>query len=157
IQADNTAIRQLWNLSYQQIYKVNSILEGLNKSIGVSDSVKEQLRGEALAVRALLHFYLTQTFGDVPYIRSIDYNVNQRIEKLESNMIMQNVINDLLEAEKLLKPLNITEERIRINRDVVEGFLARTYLYQENWSLAQEYAERLINSHTYELESLENI
>nr|WP_317632702.1 RagB/SusD family nutrient uptake outer membrane protein [uncultured Flavobacterium sp.] len=157
VQADNKAIRELWNSSYQQIYKVNAILEGLNNSVGVTDSVKEQIRGEALAVRALLHFYLTQTFGNVPYVTTIDYNINKRIEKFESAIIMQNAINDLLEAEELLKPLNITSERIRINRDVVEGFLARMYLYQENWPLAQEYAERLINNHTYELESLENV
>lgn len=156
IQADNIAIRQLWNSTYQQIYKVNSILEGLNNSVGLSDEMKKQVRGEALAVRGLLHFYLTQTFGNVPYVTSIDYNINKRIGKLDSAIIMQNVINDLLEAEELLKPLNITSERIKINRNVVEGFLARMYLYQENWSLAQEYAERLINNPNYQLETLEN-
>jgi hypothetical protein len=66
-------VSQLWNESYQQIYCQCSDL-WLQNSTGLSTSDKNQFIGEALFVRALVHSYLTNLYGDVPYITTTDYD-----------------------------------------------------------------------------------
>ncbi|SFO25219.1 SusD family protein [Paenimyroides ummariense] len=152
--SDNTAVISLWSNTYNQIYLVNNVLEGIEKSKTISPEVQDQLKGEALALRAILNFYLTQTFGDIPYILSTDYRVNTKIGKQSVNEVVVQAVEDLLVAEQLVSPAYPSSEKVRINRSVVEGFLARMYLYQNNWDKAQYYAEKLINSGTYMLEPI---
>jgi len=59
-------VSQLWNESYQQIYCANAVIYGCQNSTGLSTSDKNQFIGEALFVRALVHSYLTNLYGDVP-------------------------------------------------------------------------------------------
>lgn len=146
---NNTSVSVLWNQTYMQIYTVNNILEGLKQSTGITQTVKTQLEGEALAIRGILHFYLAQTFGAVPYVTSIDYKVNQKIGKLSVDAVMERALIDLKDAEELLLPTYSTTERVRINKYVAQGFMARMYLYMENWPMAQQYAESLINNTEY--------
>ena len=147
--ANNSSISMLWKQTYAQIYTVNNILEGLEQSTGLSEPVFKQLKGEALAIRGILHFYLAQTFGDIPYVTSVDYKVNQKIGKLSVDAVMERTLTDLKDAEEILLPAYPTAERIRINKSVVQGFMARMYLYMENWQFAKQYAELLINNTEY--------
>src|SRR5690606_31976021 len=55
-----------WKDFYQYIYNANAALEGLSHSTKVTPSLKAQLQGEALFIRALCNFYLTNLFGDIP-------------------------------------------------------------------------------------------
>lgn len=151
----STAVKSLWEQSYQQIFTVNSIIEGVEGSQKLSESVRRQLLGEALAIRALLHFYLCQTYGSVPYIKSTDYNVNRIVKKLSEREVIILAVNDLKEAEQLLSPVYPTGERVRFNQVAVQALLARMYLYIENWELAKQYAETVISSPGYDLETLD--
>ena len=67
------------------------------------------IRGEALALRALLHFDMFRLFGPVyklnPTKTSIPYETSTTLqvqELLPGNEVMRHVIEDLSEAEKLL-------------------------------------------------------
>lgn len=155
--ANNASVSALWNQTYAQIYAANNILEGIKQSTGITESVKTQLQGEALAIRGILHFYLAQTFADVPYVTSVDYKVNQKIGKLSVNAVMERALTDLKDAEKLLLPTYPTAERVRINQSVVQAFMARIYLYMENWPMAQQYAEALINNADYTLSAINSL
>ncbi|TDQ79205.1 RagB/SusD family nutrient uptake outer membrane protein [Sphingobacterium yanglingense] len=155
--AGNNGIKDVWNHTYKQLYGVNSVLEGLRESSGVSTGVNKQLRGEALAIRGILHFYLTQTFGSVPYVTATDYNINKSIEKMQVTAVMEKAVADLKEAEQLLSPEYPSVERVRINQRVVQAFLSRMYLYLQQWKLAAQYAEKVIDDPAYEMEPLEKV
>lgn len=154
---NNEGIKELWSASYRQIYTTNAILEGLEQSSGVSEALRNQLNGEVLAIRALLHFYLTQTFGKVPYVKTTDYTVNKQIEKWSTEEVMQQAIADLKEAENLLSQTYSSGEKVRINQTVVQALLARLYLFQKNWTMAGQYAQLVMNNPNYELEPLERV
>lgn len=154
--SSNTALADLWNHTYKQIYVANNVIIGLENSPQISQNVKEQLMGEALAMRGILHFYLTQTFGPVPYITTTDYNINKQVSKKASNEIMNSVQKDLENAEKLLTTEYLSKDRVRINKSVVLAFLARLHLYQENWETAHYYSEAVINDPNFTIEPLEN-
>jgi hypothetical protein len=62
----NGEIFSWWSNSYNQIYAANAIIEGVNASTGLANADKNQLKGEALFVRSLLHFYLVNLYGAVP-------------------------------------------------------------------------------------------
>lgn len=154
---DNTAVKRLWNTTYKQIYAVNNIIEGVEGSDNLPETVRNSLKGQALAVRGILHFYLSQTFGDIPYIKTTDYNVNKKVSRQSVSDVVRLAVDDLKEAESLLIDESTTVEKILVNRLVVQAFLARMYLYQKNWSESLRYADMLVSNPVYELESLETL
>lgn len=155
--SNNSSVRNLWNNSYNQIYAANNVFEGVTASTALSVEVKNQLLGEALAIRGILHFYLTQTFGDIPYVKTTDYNVNRQVEKIADTDVMQQVKEDLLKAEQLLTPSYPSDEKVRINQRVVQGFLARVNLYVKDWSAAKRYAELVIDDGQYKCDDLDKV
>lgn len=157
ILADNTAVKRLWDTTYKQIYTTNNIIEGVESSPNLSEATKNKLIGEAIAIRGMLHFYLTQTFEDVPYIKTTNYNLNKSIAKQSTNEVMNLAIADLKEAELLLNDEVANTERIRINKPVVQAFLARMYLYQKKWTESLQYANLVINNPLFELEPIETL
>lgn len=155
--SNNNVVKTIWNDSYHQIFICNNIIEGLQASTGVSSEVRNQIIGQCLAARGIIHFYLSQNYGDVPYVTSSDYKVNQSISKTNSAEVLNRAILDLQEAEVFLLTAPSSTERIRINQEVVQAFLARMYLYTQQWNLAKQYAELLIDNQTYELETIDNL
>lgn len=129
----NTAISTMWNNTYNQIYAANAVLEG-TRSSGITLKEKAQLQGEALFIRGLLHFYLFQLFGDIPYPETTDYKLNSTISRLPSDQVYIHIIKDLKKAEELLPPTYTSTERVRANSFVVKALLARVYLYTGKWN-----------------------
>lgn len=153
----NSVITEWWNHTYRQIYTVNTVLEGLEQATAISGTVKQQLQGEALAVRGMLHFYLAQTFGAVPYVTTTDYRVNQQTGKLPAAAVIQRAENDLKQAEGLLTATYPSAERVRINQAVAQALLARLYLYTKQWQPAQQYAETVLANAAYKPEPLNRV
>lgn len=149
----NTTVTGTWNDSYNLVFAANAVLEGVDRSTGISQNDKNQLKGEALFVRSYIHFYLLNLFGEIPYITSTAYQVNAKAKKLSQEILYPLLITDLKTAETLLPANYIGGERVRPNRTVAEAFLARVQLYASNWEAA-EIASNLVinNTATYALE-----
>lgn len=155
--SNNSGISELWNQSYKQIYMANTMIEGLTATNALTENIRRQLLGEAYTVRALIHLYLCQTFADVPYVTTTDYKINQKITKLKARQVLENVVEDLIEAEKLLVPAYPSAEKVRINQAAAQAFLARAYLYLENWDKAAYYAQLVIENSAYDLDELDKV
>lgn len=156
--ADNAQVLNLWISIYKSIYQANSIIEGLEVSKGVSSLKKDQLRGEALFVRAFCHFYLVNLFGDVPLVISTDYSINSKVSRIRVDDVYSQVEADLLEAVTLL-PENYSGQRIRPVKAVATALLARFYLYKSDWEKAEINSSKIISqANIYRLEdSLKNV
>src|SRR5690606_23555288 len=115
----------LWGNSYKQIFSVNNILEGVRNSTALSDGTRNQMIGEALAIRGIIHFYLCQTFGNIPYVTTTDYMVNKQIGKLDVARTMKMDVDDLKEAESSLTDEYPSCVQIRIHRSGVKAVLLR--------------------------------
>jgi hypothetical protein len=151
LQASNNSVTTLWNFAYQNIYTTNSVLEGLTNSTGVTPLVSQQLQGEAKFLRAFFHFYLTNLFGDVPYIKTTDYSTNAVVGRTPQAEVYQQIITDLLDAQSLLTDAYATADRVRPNKSTATALLARAYLYTQDWANAELQAATIINSGTYTL------
>jgi hypothetical protein len=129
----SSEVSGLWNTTYNQIYKANAIIEGVASSNKLTATDKNQVTGEALFIRAMLHFYLVNLFGDVPYIKQTDHQVNRNQSRLAVSQVYQLILTDLLASEQLLSDDYPSAERFRANKWVVKALLSRVYLYMEDW------------------------
>lgn len=148
----NAQVAEIWNSSFKQIYAANALLEAVQESGNLTIADRAQLEGEALFIRALLHFYLSNIFGDIPYCDSSDYLKNSRISRFSPEIISEKITNDLLAALELLPYSDISKERVRPNKFAAHALLSRIYLYNKKWSQAAEHADVVIkNSSVYYL------
>lgn len=150
----NGTLAEWWNSSYNIIYCANAVYEGVTASTKLPQADKDQLVGEALFVRGLMHFNLANLFGDIPYIETTNYVQNQVAHKMSVSDIYAHVISDL-EASKILLPTNyFGGTRIRPNKLVAEALLARVYLYSNEYAAAANAASAVLNeTGTYSLVS----
>lgn len=139
-----------WRDPYFIIYQANAAIEGLQASINVSDSVKNQLIGEAKFIRAFSYFYLVNLFGDVPLVVTSGWINTATIKRTPVNLIYDQMISDLNDAQNLLRSNYITTgmERVRANKWAATALLARVYLYNGEWAKAEEQATAIINNST---------
>lgn len=150
--AGDSQISDIWNKSYNQIYIANSIIEGLKNSVNIKPADKNQLLGEAIFIRALIHFTLTNLYDDIPYIPSTDYLQNSKVYKSTTDQIYAYCINDLNEAVELLSENYFSSERIRPNQSAAKALLARVYLYIHLYPEASNAASAVINNPLYKNE-----
>jgi tetratricopeptide (TPR) repeat protein len=147
--ATNPTARQFWNDSYHQIYCANAVIEGCQQSTKLSNADKEQFIGEATFIRAMVHFYLVNLFGDVPYITTTNYEQNRLVSRMPTAQVYQQIIADLNQAKQVLPNNYLTPDRVRPNKATATALLARVYLYQGNWQQAETTASEVINNPVY--------
>ena len=152
--------KTIWEKMYNIIANVNNLLYYCdeNKQVFTTGHYYEIIKGEALGLRAFLHFDLLRMFGPVykdnPTSKRITYRTefSKEIKELQpSNVVMDSIISDLKKAETLLTgtdPLNFEfpvsdyeEEDMggdrflvyrhkRMNLYAVKAMLARVYCYK---------------------------
>ena len=159
-----STISNIWNNLYSDIAQVNCILMWADKNAGVMDeNTRNQVRGEALALRAFLHFDLYRMFSpDVkrsPKAEGIPYNKEYGVSlppMYSVEEVLQLVVNDLKEAEACLAddpittvvPYAITsttdgvEEVNAAAKDAADQYVARVNLYAVKAMLARVYQAR---------------
>lgn len=147
----NTVLKTLWTNAYKEIYISNALIEGVTKSAAIKEEDKKRIVGEALLIRSLIHLRLSQLFGDVPYITTTDYIINQHIGKLSSGELITRVIADLEDSKNNLKNEYRNTERIYPNRYVAVMLLSQAYMLKENWEKARQYAEEILTSPLYQI------
>ena len=153
--AENPDVAQYWNDSYNQIYAANALIEGAEASTKLSDQNKKQLKGEALFIRALLHLYLVNLFGDIPYVTGTDYKKNSTVSRMPEAEVYEHIISDLESATALLQNDYSEMGRIRPEKYAAHALLARVYLYKKSYPEAANEASAVLNQ--TDLFALENI
>lgn len=139
----------LWDSGFKTIYDANAVMEGLQSDAArnLIDSVRNQLMGEALTIRAFSYFYLVNFFGDLPLVVTTDFNKTNRLSRSPVSKIYELIKTDLLKAMPLLNTdFSVGKgERVRINRWFAEALLARVYLYTKEYREAISHATAVIN------------
>ncbi|MBG6109818.1 hypothetical protein IWX84_000679 [Flavobacterium sp. CG_9.10] len=146
IVASNPDVKDLWNNSYNQIYAANAVIEGVAQSVKLTAADKAQLTGEALFVRALLHFYLTNLYGNVPFITTTNYEQNRVAVRIPVDAVYGNIKADLEQVIQLLPENYLTTDRVRPNKYAAHALLARVNLYAGLWNEAADEASTVINN-----------
>jgi starch-binding outer membrane protein, SusD/RagB family len=126
-----------WNAFYRTINYCNTLLEQapgvMAKDASFTQEKLNQYRSEALAVRALLYFYLTKTFGEVPLVLEATTSDQAQFRRAKSTRqeISDQIIKDLSEAEKyaVINFGNTAENKGRITLYTIKTIQADVYLW----------------------------
>lgn len=144
---------RLWRPAYNNncIYTANAILQGLQSSKSLTDSLRRQLIGEVKTIRAIAYYYLINMFGDVPLVVNTSFEESSSMPKTQVSVVVSQIINDLIDAEANLSTAYPTNNRGRVNRYVASALLARVYLLGGNWQKAEAKSSEVINAGIYTL------
>jgi hypothetical protein len=142
----NTDIEQIWSSGYSAIFSANAILEGIQQSKSIPIEEKAQFEGEALFIRAFVHFYLVNLFGSIPVILTTDVNATKDVGRIPVDSVYQQILKDCLKAKSILPDdySVFNNERVRACKWAASAFLARVYLYLGRWEEAKTEASNTI-------------
>lgn len=165
-------LNETWNKAYSLILNCNLLLENLEtSSVDFSGDNYKILKGEALALRAMLHFDMLRLFGPVysrnPDKSSIPYYETYSMvpnDILPASEVSSRILDDLHEARILLAndPIRTSGvsasspsdgssvfmryRNLRLNYYAVTALLARSSLYFGDREAAYEYAVEVIRA-----------
>ncbi|SEW54221.1 RagB/SusD family nutrient uptake outer membrane protein [Chitinophaga arvensicola] len=161
-------INSIWNNMYSTIAQTNYILKNIDdrKSLFTGNNYSI-IRGEALALRAFLHFDLLRLYAPspksdvtataIPYMTAFTVTPQARLKVGE---VIAACEKDLKEAEALLRVYPqmsnpsgnddfLAFRSNRMNYWAVKAILARLYLYNNDRVHALAYAKDIINSNNF--------
>ncbi|HEV9035719.1 MAG TPA: RagB/SusD family nutrient uptake outer membrane protein [Puia sp.] len=158
LNANSVISNNLFTGAYALIYELNSILEGVAHSTGMSVAVQHELKGEAEFNRAMLYFYLVNLYGPVQLALKPNFQDNEQLARTSVDSVYAQLASDLEDAERLLPGDYIdapgyTGDRTRPNQAAAAALLARIRLYQGKWASADSAATAVINNSHYVLET----
>jgi hypothetical protein len=152
VNADNSTVQSAWTAIYITINRANNVIAKVPAVTDplLTETLKNQLIGEAYFIRALAYFDLARTWGGVPIITKPTANPteNRGIAKSTQADTYSQVLKDLDTAEPLLP---LTTDRYRATRKTVWALRSRFYLYQKDWAKAEEYSTKVLTDVNYKL------
>ena len=156
---DQANSRFFWYISYKIINSTNTVIE-ISGDITNMDEKTSQLIGENYFLRAFCHFNLLRFYAK-PY--SIDPNapgVIIRSSTSESAQKARSTVKEgydfiLADLKKAASMMNSPRGPQFASKEAAWGLLSRVYLYMEDYPNTIAYADSVINSGTYMLESAE--
>ena len=168
--ATTTSSNGIWSKSYNIIANVNFLLENLEKKKEMfSPAMYAVIKGEALGLRAFLHFDLLRLFCEnakstsdedgIPYVDELTKQVTVSVSPAK---VVERVIQDLTDAATCLandpvltgREVSTSEDdgylvnrNYHLNYYAVMGLMARVYMYAENTTEARRCAMVVIDAH----------
>lgn len=143
-----------WETRYAAIYTANDLIFNIDRISGAEVEEKNQLIGEALALRATAHLDLVRTFGNrysagtsslgVPY-RNGANNPEEEPSRNTLGEVYTNIIADLERAAELVSDEEAAMDISRVNRIAINALIARTKLEMGDYTGAFNAANAAIN------------
>lgn len=137
-----------WNYHYKIIKQANDILMFFKEE--PSSVELRYIRGQAAAMRAFAYWHLVQMYQHTykghendPAVPIVTENTTEDVLGNNPRATVQAVYDLILsDLELAVKDLEgfVRTDKTALNKQIVQGFLARTYLNLEKWSEAAEYA-----------------
>ncbi|MEO1450791.1 MAG: RagB/SusD family nutrient uptake outer membrane protein [Bacteroidota bacterium] len=141
-------VSTFWNQFYQGIQRANNLLNNMNKAEAVTEPARfQEIRAEALFLRALFYSYLVELYGDVPFRESVATSLESlELPKTAKSVIVNNIIADLEEAADVLPVTVPASDRGRASANAANALIARIALYNEMYDVAEAAALKVMNS-----------
>jgi starch-binding outer membrane protein, SusD/RagB family len=159
---DENQIENTWTAAYRIISQANLTMRGIDAFAATDAEAVKRIKGQALAIRSLVHFDLMRYWVEdydrnsgkpgIPFISRYDYE--QKPSRGTVKQTYDSITRDLKQAKALLAgidDINGTNssgeyiERAYIDEHVVNAILARMYLYANQLDSAIHFASLVIN------------
>lgn len=157
-----------WELYYKRIKGCNVVLDMVDDMVG-SEADRENMRGQALALRAYYYLMLVNLYG-LPYnAEGVDLDNSPGVpliltsdvtdaypERNTLKEVYERIEQDLLKSLPLLEVYGTENDVFRVTDCFAHAVLARMYLYQENWEGVIEHTDHVLKKRN-RLVKLENM
>ena len=139
LQADNTAVTNVWIAIYDAVARVNLILQKVPDVPGLTAAQKNQILGEAHFLRALHYHNLVKFWGDVPMpLEPLDSPAEAaQLTRTPKAQVYTQILADLTQAEQLM---TTAKQARQASLGAVRALRARVLLYNENYQGALDAA-----------------
>jgi starch-binding outer membrane protein, SusD/RagB family len=130
---------------YAIIRAANTIIANI-KNLPDANPNKNDYLGQAIAVRAIVHFDMVRLFGKaytqasatdpgVPYITTVYDNASPAVPRDPVTSNYDNIRDDLLKAATLIEDIRNTDAAAagRLSKVAIYGYLSRLYLCRGEW------------------------
>lgn len=145
-----------WLNYYARIKGCNVVLDYIDKVDG-SESEKQNLRGQALALRSYYYFMMVNLFGKpyvgtavnpetdlgVPLILTAEVT-DEAIKRSTVKEVYDQIEKDLLTAIPLLDANGTGNHIYKFNGVATRFLLSKVYLFKGNWDLAIKYSDEVL-------------
>ncbi len=160
--ADDPLVNDIWLDAYRVVQQANLTLRGIDKLAAGNPGAVNRIKAQAMAMRALAHFDLLRYFGEqydrnstakgVAYVDQFD--IEQKPARLNVKQSYDRIEADLKAAKALMTGMDHSiqsngiagTDRSYVDDMVVNGFLARMYLYANSLDSAVKYSTLVINA-----------
>jgi len=152
-----------WENYYKGISRANAVLKTLPDVTDMNETLKTTRTAELRFLRGLYYFYLVQTFGNIPLIEEANYTIKTDFKRAPMAEVYNFILEDVLFAVSNLPETQ--SDYGRATKYAAAHLLSLVYLTrgsavkeprgQQSTDLenAAKYAEVVINSNKYSLES----
>lgn len=140
-----------WTSCYRGIEKANWTIEKV-PSIAMDTKRRDEIVGEALFIRAYMHWMLAKNFGDVPLKITASTSVENAVTKKSTRAeVYKQALADLEKAAAQLPSYSASLVKGRASKEAALGLAAKVALYAEDWNTALQKAQAVIASGKHSL------
>tara|TARA_R110002096_G_scaffold11066_2_gene41284 strand:- start:2710 stop:4143 length:1434 start_codon:yes stop_codon:yes gene_type:complete len=151
----NGFLNSIWQISFNLVSQSNNILSRID-DVDMGTQIRNQIKGEALFLRAFGYFNLVRTFGPVPIVdiafRSPGEIAAYDMTRKPEEAVYQIIEADLNQATSLLTGV---EElgKSRASSAAAMTLLGKVYLTRMDYSNAETALKGVVESSAFSLES----
>ncbi|MDI9356784.1 MAG: RagB/SusD family nutrient uptake outer membrane protein [Chitinophagaceae bacterium] len=140
-----------WTTLFLGIKQANVVIENI-PNISMDEKIKNTYIAEAKFLRALYYFDMVRAWGDVPLVTTTAAPL--QLPRTPKKQIYEQIIQDFQQSlEALPEKSAISPDQMgRATKGAAKSFLAKVYLFQNDFVNAEKYATEVILSGQYSLE-----
>lgn len=144
---DNQVFSAYWNDFYKWISLANQVLDLIDDAT-FDNVIKDNLKGQALFIRAYSYWWLARLYGDACiHLKPVASVEEASVSLSPQTDIIAQVISDATLASTLLKN-KATQEAGRVTSGAAKMLLGDVYMWQKEWSNAETQLMSLKNEYS---------
>ena len=154
--AENQLLSYAWYAIYATVNQTNQVINKVTVLNDGSESERRRIIAEATVIRSLAFFDLARTWGNIPVVKQATSSPTQfdGVKQTKAKDVYQLVVDDVL---AIYNDLSESSDRVHVTRSAADAFLARVYLYLEQWDKAEQYASKVIDNGNYALGTIQDL
>lgn len=151
--AASGSIAEAYQFMYEGIGRANNLLNNMERAEGESNPQRfQEIRAEALFLRAYHYHLLIELFGDVPYVTKLPVTLEDVVvPRTDKGTIVNNLVADMEEAAAILPTSWEGGAMGRATRAAAQVLMARALLYNGEFDRAANVAKTIMDEGTYSL------
>lgn len=154
--AENQLLSQSWYSIYSVVNQANQVIDKTNALTNISEKERKRIVAEATVIRALAFFDLARTWGNIPIVKVATTSPTQfdGVKQTKAQDVYADIVSDI---KSVYADLSSPSDRVHANQAVADAFLARVYLYLEDYEQAEKFATKLIGNSYYQLGTIQDL